>query len=377
MIKALTTFVIFLLLTNLTGCAGVICEYAGNVYSPPNLTAETSAVAHDLPPIRRVDLRNGQPYRPFATYGQCQIELSYVIDLVSGLPIISDIYRSKVESCVSLAIKENVNILILPELSLGFRETTRSSLIEKLKAVSQERNMIIIAGSFYDRNRQSRIPVIGPGWEESGYKLKPSRFEASPKYGFGMKEGKELLVLDTIFGRIIPLVCVDLISDSAQYTIRNLSTRGQVDVIANLNFNPAAWEFLIEGNSISRRHPVIVSITNVSSPPDSKTRTDCQQKGDNGFCFGNSALFASLREGNNDCTNCARVVADLVEPVFKTGDVRSLPYDTLVAVIPPFQEEMLIYDVNLRLLREPVATNAPDQGYPVVRNVRRVPLFGQ
>jgi hypothetical protein len=377
MTRVINAFVVVLLLTNLTGCAGMIHQDPVNVHSPSILPTETSAVANDLPPIRRVDHRNGQPYRPFATYGQCQIELSYTVDPISSLPVVTDNYRTKVESCISLAIKEDVNVLILPELSLGFRETTRNSLMETLKTVSRERGMVFIAGSFYDRNRYSRLPVIGPGWEEYGYKIKPSRFEASPRYGLGMKEGKELLLLDTVFGKIIPLTCVDLISDAAQYSVRNLSTRGQVDVIANLNFNPAAWEFLIEGNSISRRHPVIVSITNISGSPDPKIKTECQQKGDDGYCFGNSALFASLRGRDTDCPNCAKAVTDLVESVFKTGDVRSLPYDTLVAVVPPFQEGVLIYDVNLRLLREPAATNAPDQGYPVVRNVRRVPLFVQ
>jgi predicted amidohydrolase len=377
MTRVPNAFVVVLLLANLAGCAGMIHQDPVNVHSPSILPTETSAVANDLPPIRRADHRNGQPYRPFATYGQCQIELSYTVDPISGLPVVTDNYRTKVESCISLAIKEDVNVLILPELSLGFRETTRSSVIETLKTVARERGMVFIAGSFYDRNRYSRLPVIGPGWEEYGYKIKPSRFEASPRYGLGMKEGKELLLLDTVFGKIIPLTCVDLISDAAQYSVRNLSTRGQVDVIANLNFNPAAWEFLIEGNSISRRHPVIVSITNISGSPDPKIKTECQQKGDNGYCFGNSALFASLRGRDTDCPNCAKAVIDLVEPVFKTGDVRSLPYDTLVAVVPPFQEGVLIYDVNLRLLREPAATNAPDQGYPVVRNVRCVPLFVQ
>lgn len=369
--------VLVLLFSSLVGCAGGIRQNPASVVSPAILLAETSAAAHDLPLIRRVDLRNGQPYRPFATYGQCQIELSYTVDEATGLPVIPDTYRAKLEKCVSLAIKEDVNVLILPELSLGFREGTRTSIIETIKAVSKERGMVFIAGSFYDRDRYSRLPVIGPGWEAYGYKMKPSRFEASPKYGLGMKEGQELLLLDTVFGRIVPLTCVDLISDSAQYSVRNLSTRGQVDMIANLNFNPAAWEFLIEGNGIARRHPVVVSITNVSGSPDPKTRSECLRKGDNGYCFGNSALFASLRERNTDCPNCAKAVADLVEPVFKTGGVRSLPYDTLVAVVPPFREEMLIYDVNLRLLREPASTNAPDQGYPVVRNVRRVPLAGQ
>lgn len=370
-------FILLLMFPYLGGCADKIREQRVDAEILLGPTTEFLGVALDLPPIRRVDHKGGQPPQAFATYGQCQIEFSYSVDTSSGLPVVPDDFRAKIESCVSLAIKESVNVLILPELSLAFRAATRNSLLERLRNVSQERGMVILAGSFYDSNRQSRLPVIGPGWEELGYKIKPSRFEVSPRYGLGMKEGKELLLLDTIFGRIIPLTCVDLISDSAQYSVRNLATRNQVDVLANLNFNPAAWEFLIEGNNISRRHPVIVSITNVSGSPDPKKRAECIQKGDNGYCFGNSALFASLRERESDYPNSAKAVADLVEPVFKTGDARSLPYDTLVAVVPPFQEAMLIYDLNLRLVREPAATNAPDQGYPVVRNVRRVPLSGR
>lgn len=374
MTRTAGSFLAILLLTGLAGCAGMICRDQVGSDAAPSPVQERAIVASDLPPIRRVDLRKGQPYKPFATYGQCQIELSYALDPASGLPVVGEGYRAKVESCLSLAAREQVDVLILPELSLGFRPATRNALLEALKVVARERGMVIVAGSFYDEERHSRLPVIGPGWVALGYKMKPSRFEASPKYGFGMKEGRELLLLDTTFGRIIPLTCVDLISDAVQYSLRNLATRGQVDVIANLNFNPAAWEFLIEGNSIARRHPVVLSITNVSGTADPKSAADCRQKGDNGYCFGNTALFASLRGRNTDCPNCAQAVADLVAPAFKTGDDRSIPYDTLVAAVPPREEGMLIYDVNLRLLREPAATNAPDQGYPVVRNVRRLPL---
>jgi len=73
-----------------------------------------------------------------------------------------------------------------------------------------------------------------------------------------MVPGDELIAITTPFGRILPLTCVDLISDGVQYVIRNLATRNQIDVIANVNFNPAGWEFMVEANSIARRHPVFV-----------------------------------------------------------------------------------------------------------------------
>jgi predicted amidohydrolase len=366
--------IFFLLLAVLAGCVGGWREDPVRVYPPSLLPSEAPETAFDLPPIRRIDLRAGNPYRHFATYGQCQIGLSPRTDPASGLSVISDEGRAKVERCVSLALREQVNVLILPELALAFREATRLPLMENLRRTAQEKGLVIVAGSFYDGSRRSRLPVIGPGWEVHGYKLKPSRFEASPLHGKGMREGPELLILETVYGRIVPLTCVDLISDAVQYSVRNLATRGQVDVVVNVNFNPAAWEFMIEANGVARRHPLVVSITNVSGPPEARRTAQCRQQGDDGRCFGHSALFASLRERDSDCPNCASALSDLVEPAFKTGGLRSLPYDTLAATVPPLDEAMLIYDLNLRLLREPAVSNAPDQGYPVVRNVRRLPL---
>jgi predicted amidohydrolase len=367
---------IILILAGLTGCTGMICNGPAGMPSSSAVLAEKAAAAADLPPIRRVDLRLGQPYKPFATYGQCQIELSYKVDPASGLPVIAEASRAKVEACLELAIRSGVHVLILPELALAYQEATRNRLVETLKKTARKQSILIIAGSFYDADRYGRLPVIGPEGEVYGYKMRPSRFEASPRYGFGMKEGRNLLLLDTVFGRIVPIACSDLLSDSVQYAVRNLATRGQVDVIVNVNFNPASWEFLIEGNSIARRHPVVITITNVSGSSNPAMKAACRKR-DSGYCFGNTALFASLRGKESDCPNCEKAVADLVEPAFKDNGVRMLPYDTLVATVPPFQEGMLIYDVNLRLLREPAATNAPDQGYPVVRNVRRIPLSGQ
>ena len=363
-----------MLFMSIAGCSCML-NTAGPVGSSPLSPSYVDAGAvHDLPPLRRVDRRQGKPMRAFATYAQCQFEFSYETDPSTGLAMIPDRYREKVNTCLSVAVREGADVLILPELSLAFKESTRHSIIEAMQKAANKQDMIVVAGSFYDSNRQSRLPVIGPGWMDLGYKMKPSRFEASPRFGMGMKEGEELLLIQTTAGRIVPLTCVDLISDSAQYTVRNLATRGEIDVIANLNFNPAAWEFLIEANSIARRHPVVVSITNVAGLPEGRRRPECKQNADTGYCFGNSAVFASLREKDSDCPNCAKHILELVPSFFKSGETRTLPYDTMAAAIPASQEGMLIYDINLRMLREPASTNAPDQGYPVVRNLRRIPL---
>jgi predicted amidohydrolase len=329
----------------------------------------------DLPAIRRTDhLGREGSVRAYATYAQCQIELSLGTDQKTALPVVGDENAHRIADCLAAAVSERADVLILPELSLAFREPKRKEVLESIRRTAREHQMVVLAGSYYDSNRASRLPVVGPDWEELGYKLHPSRFESSPRQGRGMSPGKEVILVATPFGRIVPLTCVDLISDGVQYAIRNLATRGQVDVIANVNFNPAAWEFMIEANSIARRHPVFVSITNAASAGDPKLQEDCQRTGDTGYCYGNSSLFANLRERDSDCPNCARSILDLLGPPFTSGSTRTLPYDSLVAVVPPFQAAVLVYDLNLRLTREPATTNAPDQGYPTVRNVRRVPL---
>lgn len=329
----------------------------------------------DLPALRRVDhLGKEGSVRPYATYAQCQIEVSIGTDQKTALPVVPDENAARIAGCLAAAVAERADVLILPELSLAFRESKRKDVLETIRRTTRDHQMIVLAGSYYDSDRASRLPVIGPDWEELGYKIHPSRFESSPRQGRGMSPGKELLLVATPFGRIMPLTCVDLISDGVQYVVRNLATRGQVDVIANVNFNPAAWEFMIEANSIARRHPVFVSITNVASAGDPKLQEDCQRTGDTGYCYGNSSLFANLRERDSDCPNCARSIVDLLGPPFTSGPLRALPYDTLVAVAAPFQSALLVYDLNLRLTREPATTNAPDQGYPTVRNVRRVAL---
>jgi len=290
----------------------------------------------------------------------------------NGLSVLSDASLGRLRSCLAVAQKEGVQVLILPELSLALPGASRDNFLQELADAATKSKMIIFAGSYYDQERYSRLVVVGPGWIEKGYKIRPSRFEASPAAGVGMRPGLELLLLETPYGRIVPITCVDLISDSIQYQVRDLADRSQIDVLINLNYNPASWEFLIEANSIARRHPLFVTITNISIWPPSAAH--CGQDGDDGSCGGNTALFASLRPRKDDCPDCEQLVVPSLPAYFKEGVKRSIPYDTLAAVVPPLTEALLVYDLNLRLLREPAATNAPDQGYPTVRNLHQVPV---
>jgi predicted amidohydrolase len=315
----------------------------------------------------------------FARYAQCQIAFTLAGSPATGLAEAADpaAQAGKVLSCVTAARADSATVVVLPELSLALPVTQRDALLWSLTQIARDANMIIVAGSYYDAQRHNRLVVIGPGWMEQGYKTRPSRFEASPRAGLGMTPANEILLLDTDFGRIVVITCVDLISDAVQFAVRNLANRGAMDVLVNINYNPASWEFLIEANSIVRRHPVFATITNVTSPPTGACLSGGRPE-DTGYCFGHSAVFASLRTSAADAPNSAVTVLRDLPPQFIEGTGttahRMLAYDDLVADPGAFFEGLIVYDLNLRLPREPLSTNAPDQGYPTVRDIRYVPL---
>ena len=180
-----------------------------------------------------------------------------------------------------------------------------------------------------------------------------------------MVGGDTLYVFRTKYGNFLPITCVDLISDDVQYLARAQANRSQIDVLVNITYNPASWEFMREANALVKRHPVFVNLTNVSNPgkkiPDNSDFPDCP---DTGGLYGNSSLFASL-----DRDLRKKIIAP-IPSCFKTPKGNLHPaYDSLIRQIDPDKEGILSYELNLRLVRQPKTTNAPDQGYPTLRNL--------
>ncbi|MCP4550354.1 MAG: hypothetical protein GY835_28170 [bacterium] len=287
-------------------------------------------------------------------------------------------------ACLRTAVAEQIDVLVLPELALTLPDPSRADFLEEVSTTSQAERMIVVAGSFYDADRYSRLVVVGPGWTEFGYKVRPSRFEVSPLANEGMRPGPEILALQTDYGNLVVITCVDLISDEVQFLVRSMATRGELDVLININHNPAAWEFLIEANGIVRRHPLFASITNVYVPAGGRClRND--QPHDNGYCYGHSAVFASLRTRASERPNSSQRILDVLpellpDPVVARGAdgkpiARRLPYSNVAASLGAFREALLVYELNMRLKRVPGATNAPDQGYPPIRGIKVVDLL--
>jgi predicted amidohydrolase len=316
-----------------------------------------------LPKIKYINYKS-ESREWFAKYGQCQISFELITDSLTNLSFVKEPIKQieKINKCLDIAKHNKFNVIIFPECAISLPTQDRTKVMNIMELFSRENDAIIIAGTYYDENRNSRVVTILPSGTYLGYKIRPSRFEVSPVEGEGMLLADTLLLFKTKYGNFLPITCVDLISDDANYTARNLSNRGIIDILININYNPAAQEFMREASSMVVRHPIFVSITNVSLGKTGCTLDDIE--------YGNSSIFGSLRRDSQ------QRLFNKISDCFKTVDKKSLQpaYNSLLLQVNPEIEGILNYEINLRLIRTPSQTNAPDQGYPTIKNLNIINL---
>ena len=231
---------------------------------------------------------------------------------------------ASLDQCLTAAHEQQIDVLILPELALILPEADRKAFLARAEEIARQENRLIITGSFFDKERYNRSVIVTPPEQTIfGYKMKPSIFEVSTLAGKGMTPGRELYLLKTEFGNIMVVTCVDLISDEVQYVVRHLATTDQLDVLVNINYNPAAKEFLVEANSLARRHPLFVTLTNVSSDKKNELRQ-----------YGHTSIFADLDDWYPK-DYIERLPADFTEKTSQNTLQLQLPFDHLVGDIRP------------------------------------------
>jgi predicted amidohydrolase len=317
----------------------------------------------DFPYLKQVEYQ-GDIQVDFARYGICQLSYEFK-DTINGLKGLKNVKqtKNKIISMTNTAVDNGVNVLIFPELILAFNKKTRDKLLEYLQNMSSEHDMIIIAGSFYNDNRENTVPVILPTGIDFSYKIKQSKFEVSPIYNEGMTRGDTLVVISSKYGKILPIVCVDLISDEVQFVARYLSNKIKINTLVNLTYNPASSEFMREMSAIVKRHRLFGLISNAANPK-LHNNNNCVESS-----YGNSSVFASLFTHKDRTTK-------LVSDCFKDCDNKDLlpSYTSLISQLDPNIEGMIVIDLNLSTVRPPKRTNAPDQGYPTVKNLQIIEL---
>ncbi|MDR0971622.1 MAG: hypothetical protein LBM25_04475 [Bacteroidales bacterium] len=317
-----------------------------------------------LPKVKFVDYLS-EERGFFVRYGQFQINFDYDVDSNNALAIVKNPQKhiEKLKKCLNIAKEKNINVIVFPEVSMSLPKNMQKDIISTMEKYSKENDAIIIAGTFYDSLRYCKNVVVMPNGTYYSYKIRPSIFECSPLAKEGMLFSDTLHVFRTKYGNFLPLVCVDLISDDANYMVRNLSNKGLIDMLVNINFNPKSQEFMREASSMTVRHPLFVSLTNVSLFQQS-----CTLDGDE---YGNTSLFGSV---NSDFFR--EKLAKNIPSCYKTEDGKTLQpaYKYMLGIINPEIEGLLVYDINLRIIRTAFEANAPDQGYPTIKNLEVVKL---
>lgn len=323
-----------------------------------------AATAGGLPSVKQIDANPSGERASAVKICQFQINIPLGTDTATLLPVIKAPYREysgKIDKCLKTAKEQEAEVIIFPELASCMKPKERERLISQFRKYAKENNAIIMAGTYYADDRTCIAPIIFPDTIYHSYKLRPSIFESSIFNGKGMKPADTLCIYKTRYGNMVPLVCVDLISDDANYTVRNLSNRGMIDILVSICYNPASREFLREASSMTARHPLFAIIANSASGPGEENKI----RSDSGY--GLSAVTGSLHPMQR-----GSVAADLPEMLKDcNGEVHDA-YQNVIAVIEPQKEAALSYEINLSVIRVPMSTNAPDQGYPTIRNIRHI-----
>lgn len=329
-----------------------------------------------LPKIKKIDYQSENRVW-FARYGQFQLKFDYTIDNTPfGLPQVKDqdSQIEKLKICLDIALENEINVAIFPELSISLKKNKHKKLIKYLEKFAYENDMIIIAGTFYDDEGRCKNATILPIGTINTYKIRPSIFESSTLDGKGMPFSDTLHLFNTKFGNFLTLVCVDLISDDANYTVRDLSNKGQLDMLININFNPKSQEFMREASAMTVRHPLFVSLTNVCCHGEIKKYTWDDNE------YGNTSIFGSVRHSfKEEITKSLPAFYCVSDSLEKNGKkttfVQTHPaYKSMLGIIDPGEEALLLYDINLRVTRTPQENNAPDQGYPTIKNIKIIDL---
>jgi|GEM_PF-2091819 len=125
--------------------------------------------------------------------------------------------REKILSALKIAEEENVDIIGFPELSFT------NDLVNEIK--SGYKDMIIVCGSFYDEHKYNICPIVINNDVLLYKKCHPSILE-EPN-GEGMKKGDKIFIIQTKFGIISVLNCIDF--DKEFYHLCD----EKVDIIVN------------------------------------------------------------------------------------------------------------------------------------------------
>lgn len=171
----------------------------------------------------------------------CLIQLD--INLSKRFPyelLDADVIKNKIISALNIAKQENVNIVCLPELSIS------KCFLEYMKKF---KDMIIIAGSYYENNFNI-CPVVFNGDIYSVFKINPSPyFEYTIAPNKGMSSGNQIKLFNLKKSKFSVLICLDYLKESNNLCGLSGNNENDIKFIFNPSCNSDVKRFQRRANS--------------------------------------------------------------------------------------------------------------------------------
>ncbi|MHA2042156.1 MAG: tetratricopeptide repeat protein [Candidatus Thorarchaeota archaeon] len=152
--------------------------------------------------------------------------------------------KSRVIELVKHAAKNQVNILLFPELSI---DLSYQSLHQTMLDLASQYKMYIVPGSFHDpqtvRNVSNVYSPEGILWEQEKHIPATIHF-TDKKIEEGIKVGtspQQIIVTNTEYGRIAIVICRDFLDLDLRVELKN--SEPPIDIILNPAFTPVTADF--------------------------------------------------------------------------------------------------------------------------------------
>ena len=166
-----------------------------------------------------------------------QIDLTKILGEKKGLSYVKnkDVILRKLKTMMNFCQSENVNMIVLPELS------AHDDFLKMFQTFSKDYNTIIIGGSFYTEDRKNVCPIFVGGKIYHTEKVILSPFEVSPVAGEGAIGGNDItLIRNSTCGTFCVVICSDYLEKSI---VDEIYSRG-IDILAVVSLNNNSERFL-------------------------------------------------------------------------------------------------------------------------------------
>jgi len=152
--------------------------------------------------------------------------------------------RNTLKSMVELANSQEINILILPELTI---DLNYPELLDDVQNLSKTYNMYIIPGSYHDPETKHNLSLVvspeGTLWQQEKHIPAIIHFEGK-RITEGIDTGQEprtITIANTEYGRIAIVLCRDFLDMDLRVELKNFEP--PIDLLINPAFTPVTADF--------------------------------------------------------------------------------------------------------------------------------------